>query len=385
MSDSDSGASAPAKLPSDKELTSGLREAVATIFKTGKEEELTVKRVRLAAEKALGLDQGFFRGDAKWKAKSDQIIRDEVEKQEDARDNPPPKSSPAPPPPSKRSQPPKKAAATKRASTETQKSRKRQKTRSPSPSEDELSSPPVTDSEESEEDVVQKKSRRAAPAPKKQVKAKRPVAKEVSDTSELSDVPDEESVEKAEVASKGSPLKSKEAEDTTKAAAEKAEGSESEMSIVLDEEPKPKRKRGSSATGQAKKSKKEPASKAKQDANLDPGQAEIKRLQGWLIKCGIRKMWHRELAPYDTPKAKISHLKGMLKDAGMGGRYSVEKAKKIKEERELRADLEMVQEGAKRWGADGAGDESEEEKPRRRLARGLKNFDFLGDDGEETD
>lgn len=120
------------------------------------------------------------------------------------------------------------------------------------------------------------------------------------------------------------------------------------MSIVLDEEPKPKRKRGTSAAGQAKKPKKEPAGKAKQDANLDPDQAEIKRLQGWLIKCGIRKMWHRELAPYDTPKAKISHLKGMLKDAGMEGRYSVEKAKKIKEERELRADLEMVQEGAKR-------------------------------------
>jgi hypothetical protein len=157
------------------------------------------------------------------------------------------------------------------------------------------------------------------------------------------------------------------------------------MSVVLDEEPKPKRKKRTSSGGQNKKPKKEAASKAKEDTTLDSDQAEIKRLQGWLIKCGIRKMWHRELAPYSTPKAKISHLKGILKEAGMDGRYSVEKAKRIKEERELKADLEMVQEGAKRWGADGAEDESEEEKPRRRLARGLKNFDFLGDAGEETD
>ena len=42
----------------------------------------------------------------------------------------------------------------------------------------------------------------------------------------------------------------------------------------------------------------------------------------------------------------------MLADIGMGGRYSNEKARKIKEERELAADLEAVQQGAKAWGAD---------------------------------
>lgn len=78
MSDSESDISAPAKNPSEKTLTAGLRDAVATIFKTGKEEELTIKRVRLAAEKALGLEQGFFRNDETWKAMSDEIIRDEA-------------------------------------------------------------------------------------------------------------------------------------------------------------------------------------------------------------------------------------------------------------------------------------------------------------------
>lgn len=160
------------------------------------------------------------------------------------------------------------------------------------------------------------------------------------------------------------------------------------MSVVLDEEPEPKRQRQkkstatTSGTASGKAKKKAPA-KAK-EADADPNQAEIKRLQGWLIKCGIRKMWARELAPYDTPKAKIKHLKDMLKDAGMEGRYSLDKARQIKEERELREDLENVQEGAKRWGKATEGEDSDGQ-PRQRLNRGRKALAFLDSEGEETD
>ena len=162
--------------------------------------------------------------------------------------------------------------------------------------------------------------------------------------------------------------------------------SESDMSEVLDEAPTSKKK-GRKATATSKEEKKPVAVKLKDDGNIDPQEAEIKRLQSWLLKCGIRKMWYKELARYTSSKAKINHLKGMLKDAGMDGRYSVEKAKQIKEERELKAELEAVQEGAKHWGeptvteSDDAG-----RRPTRRLAKGLREFDFLGDDGgEETD
>ena len=162
--------------------------------------------------------------------------------------------------------------------------------------------------------------------------------------------------------------------------------SESEMSVVLDEEPKPKpsRKRQKSADAPSRKGKKQTTAKGK-DADIDPNQAEIKRLQGWLLKCGIRKMWARELAPYSTPKAKINHLKGMLKEAGMEGRYSVDKANRIREERELKADLEMVQEGAKRWGKEDASENSDDGRPKRRLNRGRKSLAFLESEGEETD
>jgi len=165
----------------------------------------------------------------------------------------------------------------------------------------------------------------------------------------------------------------------------KAEQSESEMSEVLDEAPKPN-KRGRKSGSPKPRAKKAEISMAKKpsDESADPDTEEIKRLQGWLVKCGIRKMWYKELAPYSTPKAKIRHLKDMLAEAGMTGRYSTEKANQIKEERELKADLEAVQEGNKNWGKTAS--EEEDGRPKRRLARGLEGLDFLNDsDGEETD
>ena len=165
-----------------------------------------------------------------------------------------------------------------------------------------------------------------------------------------------------------------------------AADSESEMSVVLEEAPKSKKK--SQATGSEQpRPKKTGNSKGTKpiEQPTDPDVEEIKRLQGWLVKCGIRKLWHRELASYDTAKAKIRHLKEMLTDAGMTGRFSIEKANQIREERELKADLEAVQAGEKQWGK-AESDVEETGRPRRRLAKGLKELDFLNDDdGEETD
>lgn len=170
--------------------------------------------------------------------------------------------------------------------------------------------------------------------------------------------------------------------------------SESEMSVVIDEKPKRKGKtRGSgsgSGSGQpsANKAPRSQASKKSDDKPVDANADEIKRLQGWLVKCGIRKMWFRELAPYNSPKLKIQHLKKMLSDAGMTGRYSIERATQIRNERELKADLEAVQEGDKQWGKNESDDGEGPAKPRRRrLAKGLQELDIFlnGNDGEETD
>ena len=166
--------------------------------------------------------------------------------------------------------------------------------------------------------------------------------------------------------------------------------SESEMSVLIDEDPKPKKKRQrgtkttTTTTSSMKglKTKKSPKHEAPAPAESDPSASEIKELQRRLVKCGIRKMWFKELAPFPTPQQKIRHLNDMLSEAGMKGRYSDEKAAKIREERELKQDLEAVQEGNKQWGKDENEEvEMEAGRPRRKLAKGLAEIQHLLDEG----
>lgn len=240
--------------------------------------------------------------------------------------------------------PPKTAKPSKRAKPSiTSTSRKRRKTETPDP---DVSGDEEPEAPSDSEDEVKGPTGRQSKTKSERASAESDAAEEVADT-------------------------------------EKVE-SESEMSVFLDEEPKPSRKRGKSSESTSAKGKKKAPARSK-DTDLDPNEAEIKRLQGWLVKCGIRKVWSRELAPYDTPKAKIKHLKDMLKDAGMDGRYSVEKAKQIKEKREFEADLAMIKEGEKHWGRGSVEEESDNTRPRRRLNRGRQTLAFLESEGEETD
>jgi hypothetical protein len=218
--------------------------------------------------------------------------------------------------------------------------------------------------------------------PRKRRKTETPEPEpEVSDDEESSPLSDSEEERRSKTKSERT---SAESDAVAEAAETEKVGSESEMSVVLDEEPKPSRKGAKSSESTSTKGKKKAPAKSK-DADLDPNEAEIKRLQGWLVKCGIRKVWSRELAPYDTPKAKIKHLKNMLKDAGMDGRYSVEKAKQIKEKREFEADLASIKEGEKHWGRGSVEEESDSNRPRRRLNRARQTLAFLESEGEETD
>lgn len=249
---------------------------------------------------------------------------------------------------------------------------KRRKSQPALSSEEALSSPPSQLSEEEKQKPASKPKVNKPTKPAKAEKDRKSVPK--ASESELSDAPNE-------------PPK-----------ATNGDASDSELSVLIDSEPPPKKKRRKGLAPVEKQGKKVsliPKSKADTDAN--PDAVEIKRLQGWLVKCGIRKLWGKELKPYESPKAKIKHLKDMLADAGMTGRYSLEKANQIKEERELRADIEAVKEGAERWGKEkeeksgedaGSGtDEDGREKPKRRLVRGAhaKVLDFLSSEGEETD
>ncbi|KAI1770977.1 hypothetical protein F4818DRAFT_430780 [Hypoxylon cercidicola] len=176
----------------------------------------------------------------------------------------------------------------------------------------------------------------------------------------------------------------------------KADDSDSELSSVLDEPP-PKRK------------SKEPkgASKPKKTKELSGDETEIKKLQAQLVKCGIRKIWGFELKKYgDDNKGKIRHLKEMLREAGIEGRFSEAKAKEVKERRELMADLEAVTEMNRNWGRGGGRgrasrsevvkkplkgesdedvaneDDEDEVKANPRVSKRMADLAFLGDDSE---
>lgn len=159
-----------------------------------------------------------------------------------------------------------------------------------------------------------------------------------------------------------------------------------ELSELEDDGPT-KRQR-SKSKGDAKPKSKAPSTKStsKKPAAVDltPDEQEIKKLQSQLVQCGVRKVWGVELKKFDSSKAKMSHLRGMLQDVGMEGRFSEEKAKRIKEEREFSKDLAEIKEGNKAWGrsAEEDEDEAEGERPRRRLAKGLAELDVFQDDEE---
>jgi hypothetical protein len=65
-------------LPSEAVISRALRDIVITIHKSGKPQDLTVKRVRNRAEEALDLPADFLKSDVKWKQKSSDLIRDAV-------------------------------------------------------------------------------------------------------------------------------------------------------------------------------------------------------------------------------------------------------------------------------------------------------------------
>ncbi|KAF1737367.1 hypothetical protein CRV24_002983 [Beauveria bassiana] len=151
-----------------------------------------------------------------------------------------------------------------------------------------------------------------------------------------------------------------------------ASDEEEEYSDVIDEPPTSKRKKTKKEPGQkapkaakpAKAATKKTSSRAAEPS--DPLEADIKKLQGQLTKCGVRKLWHHELKGCADARAKIRHLKKMLADVGMEGRFSEAKAREIKETRELLADAEAAQEMNRLWGMDSG------RRKNRSKSRGIK-------------
>ncbi|KAI0458812.1 hypothetical protein F5B21DRAFT_457856 [Xylaria acuta] len=154
-----------------------------------------------------------------------------------------------------------------------------------------------------------------------------------------------------------------------------ADDSDSSLSSVLDEPP-PKERKGKDVKG---------ASKPKQSTSkeLTGDEVEIRKLQGQLVKCGVRKIWGVELKKYGSDgKAKIRHLRTMLRDVGMDGRFSEAKAREIKERRELMGELEAVNEMNELWGLEGRNGRASRSKAPR---KSLKEESDEGNDNDDDE
>ncbi|KAI9487144.1 MAG: hypothetical protein EXX96DRAFT_67086 [Benjaminiella poitrasii] len=81
---------------------------------------------------------------------------------------------------------------------------------------------------------------------------------------------------------------------------------------------------------------------AKESSPVLSDSDKVKRLKHFINKCGVRKLWSKELADCKTEAATIRKLKAMLEELGVHGRPTLEKCEAIKAERELKAELDSL-------------------------------------------
>ncbi|CAG8570396.1 10491_t:CDS:2 [Cetraspora pellucida] len=77
----------------------------------------------------------------------------------------------------------------------------------------------------------------------------------------------------------------------------------------------------------------------------DDEEATIKELKAFIVKCGVRKVWSKELADCDTISSQIDRLNKILRDLGIKGRPTLEKCNRVRKRRELEAELNSMDVG----------------------------------------
>ncbi|KAI9591697.1 hypothetical protein BDF19DRAFT_499179 [Syncephalis fuscata] len=69
---------------------------------------------------------------------------------------------------------------------------------------------------------------------------------------------------------------------------------------------------------------------------------KIDTLKKYILKCGVRKQWSKELADCKTGKEQIRRLQSILEELGIKGRPTLDKCKQVAIKRELKAEQESL-------------------------------------------
>ncbi|RDA86336.1 hypothetical protein CP532_4315 [Ophiocordyceps camponoti-leonardi (nom. inval.)] len=337
-------------LPSTKELETALIDATCHIYKTDPD-AISVNSVRRHVEQKFDLEAEFF-ASGEWKSRSKSIIKEYVDKLLDgwtpktqSRLKRPSSEPPSPP-----------AKKQKRASQSKPGKREKPSDPRPKPRGRKNAAPPKSETATTDDDAEPPRTSRPEKGNRKAVKD------ESEDDAMKQDASDDGPEPEEPIKSHTDSDEQKVQEDEKTRDASKDEEDvpavveEEEYSDVIDEPPiaKSRRKNGNPKNG---KDAPKPSKPAPKKVSTDDGpEAEIKKLQSQLVKCGIRKLWHNELKQYGTDtRAKVRHLKKMLAEIGMDGRFSEAKAREIKETRELMAEAEAAQQMNQLWGLSSSG------------------------------
>ncbi|EFY91962.1 hypothetical protein J3458_018920 [Metarhizium acridum] len=328
---------------STNQLEEALIDGTYHVF-TAEPDATTVNKVRKHVEESMGLEEGFFTSED-WKQKSKALIKQYVDKllegwlpeskQERQSENRTERDASEISPSSPKRQ--KHAAQNGQYTTQDEEPHGSDEETKPNPKKvtSRRQSQTVVDSAKDSSDNLE-----PAPPKKRKQKGNGASAKAQKGSPSIGEEDD----------SKDDAMSSIEVEVSNSAVNE-----EEEYSDVIDEAPKPKRKKKERKDSSSKPAKPK-LKKTTESTPDDPDEAEIKKLQSQLVKCGIRKLWHNELKKYgDDARAKIRHLKRMLTEVGMDGRFSEAKAREIRETRELLAEAEAAQEMNRLWGMDTGG------------------------------
>ncbi|PFH57685.1 hypothetical protein XA68_14695 [Ophiocordyceps unilateralis] len=342
--------------PSAKELEKALIDGTCQVYSTDPD-VITVNRVRRHVEQKLDLEEDFFGGD-EWKHKSKTLIKEYVDKllegwKPETKGRLKRPSSEPPSPPTKRQKRSKPA--------------KREKSRAGNAGRGHqaLKAAACLKSKATISDDEVEAVKSPPPNKKRKLKAQNEAEDNAKDANKQLG-PDHGDLPEAPVKShpesdEEKPLVQEKVEDDANVNEPLKDGEvkpvideEEEYSDVIDEPPKPK-PRSKNGKDVPKVAKSAPKKVSASTADDGP-EAEVKRLQSQLVKCGIRKLWHNELKKHgDDARAKVRHLKKMLAEIGMDGRFSEAKAREIKETRELMAEAEAAQQMNQLWGLSSSG------------------------------
>ncbi|OAX40156.1 hypothetical protein K503DRAFT_799046 [Rhizopogon vinicolor AM-OR11-026] len=209
-------------------------------------------------------------------------------------------------------------------------------------------------------------SKKEVQSPKKSPLKEKPLSKPKSTAKQQTEQMDEKSGVSPSTSVKNPPSKSK-------ARARSEPESDSSLSTVIDEPPKKRQKKQDKDLSKKGPTEQKKARKSN-TGGLSKDDEAVSKLKAMVVACGIRKVWKKEFADLDTPSEQIKRLKEILKDLGMSGRLSLEKAKSIRAKRELAQELKDVQEFA--------------ETSRRREMRkenGVSENEDLGSESDDED